>query len=179
MKKKLFSSLLIFLLLALAFISCENAKDKTITYKENNKNINKSNLSLENCSFSVEPRYDLPIKEEKKCLLKQFERMKNKSENLYYNKKTLGEIFESEDKDFTMWDDKLNEIGDYLGKNLNKKDYVKLKEEEKKWVVDRKIKAHNAANKLKSQKNEQVVYTKSLIDSTRKRCYEIVNKYMN
>lgn len=178
MKKKLFSILLILLLIALVFISCMNAKDKAITNTVNN-NRDKSNLGINNCGFLVGPRDGLSIKEEKKCLLKQFERMKNKSENLYYDKKTLDEICESEDKDFTMWDDKLNEIGEYLGKNLNKKDYEKLKEEEKKWIVNRKVKAHNAAKKLKSKENKQMVYTKSLIESTRKRCYEIVNKYMN
>lgn len=179
MKKKIFSGLLIFLLLTLFLVSCENTKNKTINDMENNKNINKSDMSLKSCSFSVGPRDDLPIKEEKKCLLKQFEGLENKSEDLYYDKKTLDEICESEDKDLIMWDDKLNEIGDYLGKNLKKKDYAKLKEEEKKWIVNRKITAHDKAKKMKSKKNEQVVYTKSLIDSTRKRCYEIVNKYMN
>ena len=54
----------------------------------------------------------------------------------------------------------------------------KLKKEELAWISQKESDAKNSADKVKGGTLEPVNYSLSLADSTKKRCYELVNNYM-
>ncbi|AGF57417.1 uncharacterized protein YecT (DUF1311 family) [Clostridium saccharoperbutylacetonicum] len=78
---------------------------------------------------------------------------------------------------YRMWDDELNEIYNELRKALPSAQMEKLKEEEIKWISQKESDAKNAADQVKGGTLEPVNYSLSLADSTKKRCYELVNNY--
>lgn len=79
---------------------------------------------------------------------------------------------------YKFWDDALNEIYKELQNTLSSSDMEKLKKEELAWISQKEIDAKNAADKVKGGTLEPVNYSLSVADSTKKRCYELVNNYM-
>lgn len=80
---------------------------------------------------------------------------------------------------YRMWDDELNEIYNELRKTLNSSQMEKLKEEEISWIAQKESDAKKSADQVKGGTLEPVNYSLSLADSTKKRCYELVNNYLN
>lgn len=79
---------------------------------------------------------------------------------------------------YKLWDDALNEIYKDLQNALPSGEKIKLKEEELSWISKKETNAQNEADKVKGGTLEPVYYGLSAVDSTKNRCYELVNKYM-
>lgn len=76
------------------------------------------------------------------------------------------------------WDDALNDIYKVLEKALNKDIVNKLKNEQEQWIKSRDAKAKKESLELEGTPSEALLYTQSLSQSTKIRCYELVEKYM-
>ncbi len=76
------------------------------------------------------------------------------------------------------WDAALNEIYNVLKGQLSSSDMKNLQLEEIQWISDRDAKAKKDSLEVKGGTMEPLVYTSSLQDTTKKRCYELVEKYM-
>ncbi|MBK5242180.1 lysozyme inhibitor LprI family protein [Clostridium sp.] len=77
-----------------------------------------------------------------------------------------------------QWDAALNEIYNVLKGQLSSSDMKKLQSEEIQWISDRDAKAKKESLEVKGGTMEPLIYTNSLQDTTKKRCYELVEKYM-
>lgn len=91
---------------------------------------------------------------------------------------TTKDMRNSSGAQYKFWDDELNEIYKELQKTLPSSDMEKLKKEELAWISKKESDAKNSADKAKGGTLEPVKYTLSAADSTKKRCYELVNNYM-
>lgn len=91
---------------------------------------------------------------------------------------TTQDMRNSSGAQYKFWDDALNEIYKELQKTLPSSDMENLKKEELAWISQKESDAKNSADKVKGGTLEPVNYSLSLADSTKKRCYELVNNYM-
>ena len=81
-------------------------------------------------------------------------------------------------QEYERWDKALNEIYGVLKQELSTENMNKLKQEQIKWISDRDDKAKKASSQYKGGTAEPLVYTSSLAQTTKERCYELVEKYM-
>lgn len=81
-------------------------------------------------------------------------------------------------KSYEEYDKALNEIYALLKKQLSQETMKKLQAEQVKWIVQKEADAKKAAEKYKGGTFEFVANYSSLYESTKKRCYELVNQYM-
>ncbi len=81
-------------------------------------------------------------------------------------------------EEYEIWDRALNEIYGVLQKQLSSDDMNKLKDEEIKWIASRDEQAKKDSLKYKGGTAETLIYAISLGQSTKERCYELVEKYM-
>ena len=100
------------------------------------------------------------------------------SKDVRYASSVTLDLIEAASAEYKLWDDKLNEIYSVLKQQLPKEKMDKLTQEELEWinVKDEKSKAAGKVNEGGSIAPLNEVT--SLIESTRDRCYELVNKYM-
>ena len=96
----------------------------------------------------------------------------------FKNTETTADMRNVSGAQYKLWDDAVNEIYKDLQNTLSSNDKENLKIEELAWISKKENDAKNAANKVKGGTLEPVNYSLSLADSTKKRCYELVNKYM-
>lgn len=88
------------------------------------------------------------------------------------------EMKEAAATELERWDTALNEIYKDLKENLNKETFNKLEKEEIQWIKDRDSKAENAAKKFEGGTAEELERLSCLVEETKKRCYELVENYM-
>ncbi|MCH3965190.1 MAG: DUF1311 domain-containing protein [Clostridium sp.] len=81
-------------------------------------------------------------------------------------------------KSYDMYDKALNEIYALLKKELSPEIMKNLKNEQIKWIEWKEDMANKEGLKYNGGTFENVAYYMSLYNSTKKRCYELVNKYM-
>ncbi|MDP4178905.1 MAG: lysozyme inhibitor LprI family protein [Bacillota bacterium] len=79
---------------------------------------------------------------------------------------------------YNMYDSALNEIYSLLEEQLSKDTMNNLQTEEDKWIKQKQDTANNQASQYEGGTFESVAYSESLYESTKKRCYELVNNYM-
>ena len=79
---------------------------------------------------------------------------------------------------YKRWDTALNEIYNVLKVQLPSSDIKKLQSEEILWISNRDATAKKASLEMKGGSIEPVIFTRSLADTTKIRCYELVEKYM-
>ena len=83
-----------------------------------------------------------------------------------------------QDERYKRWDAALNEIYNALKGQLSSSDMKKLQSEEILWISNRDAKAKKASLEMQGGTMEPVLYRGSLADTTKNRCYELVEKYM-
>ncbi|MBY6836879.1 DUF1311 domain-containing protein [Clostridium botulinum] len=88
------------------------------------------------------------------------------------------EMKSAANEEYERWDRALNEIYGVLQKQLSSDDMNKLKDEEIKWIASRDEQAKKDSLKYKGGTAETLIYGMSLGQSTKERCYELVEKYM-
>ncbi|MDN4607008.1 lysozyme inhibitor LprI family protein [Sporosarcina highlanderae] len=79
---------------------------------------------------------------------------------------------------YERYDKELNEIYALLKKSLSPKTMNELKTKQIKWIKQKEIAAEEERKKYDGGTFEYVAYYISLYESTKNRCYELVNEYM-
>ncbi|ADL50226.1 lysozyme inhibitor LprI family protein [Clostridium cellulovorans] len=79
---------------------------------------------------------------------------------------------------YRCYDDALNEIYNLLKEQLSQDIMKNLEAEEINWITQKENAANAAASEFKGGTFEPVAYNTSLYNSTKARCYELVNNYM-
>ncbi|MFT5875558.1 MAG: hypothetical protein ACI8WT_004551 [Clostridium sp.] len=155
-----------------SFSKEQNAKKDAVWYEFYQKNI-ETELSINS--------YSAKVKEESNK-----QEYKTKLDNVeiglkYLKEKEAGttmDMREAADEKYKKWDTALNEIYSVLKKQLSASDMEKLQSEEIKWISNRDAKAKEESSKYKGGTMEPLVYSLSLVEITKERCYELVEKYM-
>lgn len=91
---------------------------------------------------------------------------------------TTADMRSAANERYKKWDAALNEIYGVLKGDLSSSDMKKLQNEEIQWISDRDAKAKKTSSEMKGGTMESVIYVNSLADTTKQRCYELVEKYM-
>ena len=91
---------------------------------------------------------------------------------------TTLDMREAANERYKRWDTSLNEIYNVLKGQLSSSDIKKLQSEQIQWISNRDAKAKKASLEMKAGTMEPVLYTGSLADTTKIRCYELVEKYI-
>lgn len=79
---------------------------------------------------------------------------------------------------YDMYDKAINEIYTLLKNQLSSETMKTLQTEQIKWIKQKEADANNEASQFKGGTFEFVAFNSSLYESTKKRCYELVNNYM-
>lgn len=90
---------------------------------------------------------------------------------------TVG-IVEEQGRILKLWDDKLNEIYSCLRTYMPNSEFNKLKQEQINWIKYRDKTAEVALEKYEGGSMGRIDSIGSLVNTTRERCYELVNNYM-
>ena len=91
---------------------------------------------------------------------------------------TTADMVEAANERLKQWDAALNEIYNVLKCQLSASYMKKLQSEEIQWIANRDAQAKKESLEMKGGTMEPLIYTSSLQDTTKKRCYELVEKYM-
>lgn len=149
--------------------------------KVENKTENKEEAKVEN---KVEDKKNVGISIQN---ISRKEEYRTKLNNIELGLKDLEEkessgvtadMREAASERYKRWDAALNEIYGVLKGQLSSNDMKKLQSEEIKWIAYRDAKAKEASSEMKGGTMESVLYVSSLAETTKNRCYELVEKYM-
>ena len=142
---------------SLFLVGCNNNVSKNEAQTNTNSKIEISQSDIENSSDNINKEDIVPYEDEIEIDLL----------NDDYNK-----------DEYKQWDDILNEIYSLLEEQLSQEDMDKLRAEEIEWINSKESKSKEAADEYKGGTIAPYMAISSSIDSTRKRCYELVNQYM-
>ena len=191
MKRKIIGALLI-AVSAISLISCGGSKSKEdISSKSEEVTEEASNAESKETNGKAEEKKKEDAKEEKgksektQNLNKKSEYKKNLddiekglSDLESYRAGTTADMKYAAGEEYKRWDRALNEIYSDLKENLSKEEMNKLEAEETKWIKDKEEKAKEAGKIYEGGTAEGLAYTSSLAETTKSRCYELVDKYM-
>lgn len=112
--------------------------------------------------------------------LKDFEDIDKKVNELMNGntEKTQSDMSKSAYKAYILWDCELNKIYIDLKENLTEEEYIKLHDEELKWISYKEETSKENAKKYQGGSAYNFVLNVSLAQITRERCYYLVNFYM-
>ncbi len=102
----------------------------------------------------------------------------NEVNGLRYGETTL-EMKETSLKVFKKWDDALNEIYNKLKNKLSSSEMERLKKSQQDWIKRRDKRAKEDSLKSEGSSMEEIEYIESLSRTTKERCYELVENYLN
>ena len=172
-------------------VSQKSEQQESISNKNGKTNEEDSNKTENNTiSKVIENQEDKSVKEDNVNTKTTQESKKqiynNKLDNIQLGLKDLTDLYagntiemkSAASQEYERWDKALNEIYGVLKQQLSTDDMSKLKKEQIKWISDRDDKAKKASLEYKDGTAEQLVYTSSLAQTTKERCYELVEKYM-
>lgn len=91
---------------------------------------------------------------------------------------TTFDMREAADIEYKSWDDLLNEIYGVLQEQLSKEEMDSVREEQIKWLEIRDSKAEESSEEFEGGTMEPLTYEMSIATSTKERCYELINSYM-
>lgn len=92
---------------------------------------------------------------------------------------TTVEIEKEERKIYEIWDTALNDIYKVLQDQLAEEEMNHLREEQREWITYRDDTAEEVSRKYEGGTMESIQYVNTQAFLTKKRCYELVEKYMN
>lgn len=95
-----------------------------------------------------------------------------------YKSGSTGDMKYAANEEYLRWDDALNGIYDVLRNNLDPSEMDKLQQEEEAWIEAKEEEASKAAKEFEDGTAEALAYATSLAESTKNRCYELVDRYM-
>ena len=116
----------------------------------------------------------------KEYYLKMLDDIQEKIDKEYnmQNAMTTYEMRNANGAQYDLWDGALNTIYNDLKNTLSPDDMKKLEKEELTWIAQKENDAKKESEKAKGGTLEQVLYGSSIVESTKKRSYELVNKYL-
>lgn len=177
------------ILLGITMISCGNPKNvssnknKTSTsYEEENDN-SPLESTTSNINNPVNPTSNTPKNNDsidyKTYYLDKLDSIEKGLSDLdnYYAGSTL-EMKYAANEEYKRWDNALNEIYNKLKETLSEDKINELEKKELAWIDEKTKKAENAASEFEGGTAESLAYTISLAETTKSRCYELVNTYM-
>jgi len=159
-----------------AFVKEQDEKNDAVWYEFSEENIeteitnNKPESNTESIAINKDTK-----KQEYKDKLDKIEFGFKDFDN---TEKTTKDMIDHANERYKQWDATLNEIYGVLKSQLSASDMKNLQNEEIQWIKKRDIKAKENSSEMKGGTMEPVLYTGSLAQSTKERCYELVDKYM-
>lgn len=163
------------------FVGCSNS-DKNVVDKENN--LTNAPIIQEEIKINeVEIEEKEEVKENTENEIKKFNKqeyldnylttsLKDKMEGSNFDMK------EATSEKYRAWDDMLNEIYKEIMNTLSNGEQQSLVMDESNWIVERDTEANRVAKEVEGGSLEPLLKTSSLVNSTKERCYELVNRYM-
>lgn len=94
-----------------------------------------------------------------------------------YEGSTL-DLKEAEGQRYERWDNMLNEIYSLLKQYMSTSEMNDLRDKQKEWLTYRDKKAENDASEFIGGTMWGLTYVSSQAETTKERCYELVNTYM-
>lgn len=178
---------IIILVLALSLVGCQssvaknvnNQPQKTVT-EDNSKVKEEVNTNAkEKTNTKTDQPSNKPNEESKK------QKYRNKLDNIELGfkdfnntEKTTMDMRYHANERYKQWDAALNEIYGVLKGQLSASNMKNLQNEEIQWIKKRDAKAKEDSAEMKGGTMEHILYINSLAQSTKERCYELVDKYM-
>lgn len=100
------------------------------------------------------------------------------NQTAFQSANTTLEMRQAANEEYKKYDKVLNEIYADLKSQLSSEEMSKLQKEETAWINTRDAKAEKDASKYEGGTLQPVEHITSLSNSTRDRCYELLEKYM-
>lgn len=142
-------------------------KDSTSTNTQENSNT-KTN----------QPNNNLNEESKKQEYVTKLDNIELDLENLNNTEKTTEDMMNHANQRYKQWNDALNEIYSVLEKQLSSDEMKNLQNEEIQWLEKTVSIAKNDSSEMNGGTMESVLYTNSLAQSTKERCYDLVDKYI-
>lgn len=158
-----------------------HAESPTIITDDTSKTEDNTNPNTEekNNSNSDQPNDNLNKENKKQEYITKLDNIELGFKDFNNTEKTAEDMIEHANERYKQWSAALNEIYyDILKEQLSASEMEDLQNEEIQWLDKREIKAKEESSKIQGGTLESVSYTNSLAQSTKERCYELVDKYM-
>jgi uncharacterized protein YecT (DUF1311 family) len=192
MRKFIKSIIFIVVLFALFLVGCTtnlNKKEEQPNEEENTSissekienNIDTSNEDDGVSSSNEKENNSTPIDSMKQIYLEKLNKLEaDLDETLiekYASPKTQ-DMIDAANKEYTEWDNMLNDIYTELQNQLSIEEIDQLRDSELNWIENRDKKSQESHEQFKGGTIASLNAIKSLANSTKSRCYELVNQYM-
>lgn len=185
MKKLLYTIGVILIVLTVGCTSDEGTVINNNIVIEDKNTTNNSTQNNSNTEINNKETYNIDIKDkqvisQKHYYLSKLNELEIKEYNYMINEnpQTTLEIMECTNNMYNMWDDLLNDIWGVLKEQLSSNEMKELTFLEKQWIKDKESDAEEAMNQYEGGTEGQIEYYSSLLNSTKERCYYLVENYM-
>lgn len=178
---------IIILVLALSLVGCQssvaengnNEPSKTVT-DDNSKSKEEVNTNTQEKTNTKtdQPSNKLNEESKKKEYRTKLDNIELGFKDFDNTEKSTKDMRDHANERYKQWDTALNEIYGVLKGQLSASDMKNLQNEEIQWIKKRDAKAKEDSAEMKGGTMEPILYTGSLAQSTKERCYELVDKYM-
>lgn len=151
--------------------------DEGMNVEENSNNF-KNNDEIDNDEKKQSFEEDMKSKKNEYLeVLNRLEMDLENSLNTKYDSGITSEMIDAFSTECEKWDTMLNDIYTYLSENLNREDFRVLKSEQIDWIKFRDKKSKEAGSEFEGGSFAAINELSSLKDTTKERCYELVNLY--
>jgi uncharacterized protein YecT (DUF1311 family) len=178
---------IIILVLALSLIGCQGSVTKSESTEPSKRVIDDSSKAQEEVNKNDQEKTNIKTDQSNNKRNEESKKQEYKTkldnielgfEDFDNTEKTTKDMRDHANERYKQWDDALNEIYGVLKRQLSASDMKNLQNEEIQWIKNRDSKASEASSKAKGGTLEPVLYVGSLAQSTKERCYELVDKYI-
>jgi len=178
---------IIILVLALSLIGCQGSVTKSGSTEPSKTAIDDSSKAQEEVNKNAQEKSNIKadqsnnkLNEESKKqeYIKKLDNIELGFKDFDKSEKTTKDMRDHANERYKQWDVVLNEIYGVLKNQLSVNDMKNLQDEEIQWIKKRDAKAKEDSAEAKGGTIEPVLYAGSLAQSTKERCYELVDKYM-
>ncbi|WP_342044895.1 lysozyme inhibitor LprI family protein [Bacillus sp. OTU530] len=88
------------------------------------------------------------------------------------------DILNDSQYNYELWDNALNEIYSVLKNQLSESEMNELRNQQRQWVITRDQAAQASYDEEGGGSMSRIVYSETLVEVTKERCYELVNSYL-
>ena len=178
---------IIILVLALSLIGCQGGITQSGSAEPSKTAIDDSSKAQEEVNKNAQEKSNIKtdqsnnkLNEESKKqeYIKKLDNIELGFKDFDKTEKTTKDMRDHANERYKQWDAALNEIYGVLKTQLSASDMKNLQNEEIQWIKKRDDKAKEDSAEAKGGTIEPVLYAGSLAQSTKERCYELVDKYM-
>lgn len=162
-----------------ALYNCYSKREKNTVTASNSSassSNSSSNTSITSSNNSSSTANSSTTKSLKETYLEKYNKLAEELSTLersYSNSSTETEKKELANKKYSKWDEFLNEIWATLTDNMESSEFEALTQVQMSWITEKESIAKNKGGSLDSLEG-----LKSLSESTKSRCYTLINNYM-